>query len=252
MTSGMRPDGSRTPISRRGLTVAAIIAALLVVGVIANAAGARKHARAGQTTVSSKPTLAASQSPSPSPVKLPNFAFRGDPHCAITYRARGTSAMTWTALVTIAGQLITHASSRSGNIYRRVAHVTPGPNVFTAPVPLLRINDVGGVLYTTSTSYGCSVAPYRPGHRVPRKPRPHARHIRTPRRTPATSPTPVPSPTPVAQPSTAASCYPLSNEGTCYEPGEFCRDSDHGATGLAGDGEKIECEDNDGWRWEPV
>jgi hypothetical protein len=48
------------------------------------------------------------------------------------------------------------------------------------------------------------------------------------------------------------SCYPLSDEGTCYEPGEFCRDSDHGATGLAGDGEKIACEDNDGWRWEPV
>lgn len=51
---------------------------------------------------------------------------------------------------------------------------------------------------------------------------------------------------------TAASCYPLSDEGTCYEPGEYCRDSDHGASGLAGDGERIVCEDNDGWRWEPA
>lgn len=246
MASGMRPDGSRTPVSKRGLAVAAIIAALLVVGVIANAAGARKHARPGQATVSSKPTLAASKSPSPSPVKLPNFAFPGDPHCAITYRARGNSAMAWTAIVTVAGRLITHASSKSGSIYRRVVHVTPGPRIFTALVPLSQINDIGGVLYTISTSYGCSVAPYRPGHHVPRKPRPRARHIRT------LSPTPVTSPTPVAQPSTAASCYPLSNEGTCYEPGEFCRDSDHGATGLAGDGKKIVCEDNDGWRWEPV
>lgn len=53
-------------------------------------------------------------------------------------------------------------------------------------------------------------------------------------------------------PSTASSCYPLSDEETCYEPGEFCRDDDHGMTGLAGDGETITCEDNDGWRWEPA
>jgi hypothetical protein len=57
-----------------------------------------------------------------------------------------------------------------------------------------------------------------------------------------------------APPSSAAptGCYPLSDEGTCYEPGEFCRDSDHGMTGTAGDGEKIICADNDGWRWEPA
>jgi hypothetical protein len=60
---------------------------------------------------------------------------------------------------------------------------------------------------------------------------------------------PSPAPTPTA---TAASCSPLSNEGTCYEPGEFCRDDDHGVSGVAGDGETIICEDNDGWRWEPA
>ena len=62
--------------------------------------------------------------------------------------------------------------------------------------------------------------------------------------TPPTSSPPAPQP--------AASCYPISDEGTCYEPGEFCRDDDHGMTGLAGDGETIICEDNDGWRWEPA
>lgn len=51
-------------------------------------------------------------------------------------------------------------------------------------------------------------------------------------------------------PATASSCTPLSAEGTCYEPGEYCRDDDHGASGIAGDGESIVCEDNDGWRWE--
>ncbi|HEY2508122.1 MAG TPA: hypothetical protein VGI58_16530 [Streptosporangiaceae bacterium] len=66
---------------------------------------------------------------------------------------------------------------------------------------------------------------------------------------PATSqPTSAP-PAPPAQPT---GCHPLSDEGTCYEPGEYCRDSDHGASGVAGDGESIKCEDNDGWRWEPV
>jgi hypothetical protein len=50
----------------------------------------------------------------------------------------------------------------------------------------------------------------------------------------------------------ATSCQPLSNSGTCYEPGEFCRSTDQGVRGIAGDGEAIECEDNNGWRWEPV
>lgn len=208
--------------------------------VIASAAGAGKHPNTRHTAVITKPTFASNQSRSQSPVALPNFAYPGDRHCAITYRARSNSAMTWTAIVTVTGQLMTHASDTNGNIYRHVVRVAPGPHVFVAHVALSQINNIGGVLHATGASYGCSVAPYRPGHRVARKPRPRPRHSMTP------------SPTPVAQPSTTASCYPLSNEGTCYEPGEFCRDSDHGATGLAGDGEKIVCEDNDGWRWEPA
>ena len=69
-----------------------------------------------------------------------------------------------------------------------------------------------------------------------------------------TQPVAAPSPSTAASPppTTAGSCHPLSNEGTCYEPGEFCRDSDHGTSGVAGDGEKIICEDNNGWRWEPA
>lgn len=47
------------------------------------------------------------------------------------------------------------------------------------------------------------------------------------------------------------SCTPLTNGGNCYEPGEFCRNSDHGMSGSAGDGEPIICMDNNGWRWEP-
>jgi hypothetical protein len=69
---------------------------------------------------------------------------------------------------------------------------------------------------------------------------------------PRSSPVLSRSPAPAPQPSTATSCYPLTNGGNCYEPGEFCRDSDHGVSGLAGDGKKITCENNDGWRWEPA
>ena len=60
----------------------------------------------------------------------------------------------------------------------------------------------------------------------------------------AAAPPPPPATTP-------AGCRPRTNGGNCYEPGEYCRDADHGASGIAGDGEAITCEDNDGWRWEP-
>lgn len=66
-------------------------------------------------------------------------------------------------------------------------------------------------------------------------------------------PTTTAPPTTTLSPTTAApaGCSPISDEGTCYEPGEYCRDDDHGLSGTAGDGEAITCEDNDGWRWEP-
>ena len=61
----------------------------------------------------------------------------------------------------------------------------------------------------------------------------------------STAPPPASSAAPVG-------CHPLTDAGNCYEPGEYCRDSDHGVSGVAGDGEVITCEDNDGWRWEPA
>jgi hypothetical protein len=69
--------------------------------------------------------------------------------------------------------------------------------------------------------------------------------------TPPPPPTTAPAPPP---PTTAApaSCHPLTDGGNCYAPGEYCRDSDHGMTGVAGNGETVTCEDNNGWRWEPT
>jgi hypothetical protein len=61
---------------------------------------------------------------------------------------------------------------------------------------------------------------------------------------------PIPAP-PTAAPQPTG-CYPLTNGGNCYQPGEFCRTSDHGASGIDANGDPIVCEDNNGWRWEPA
>lgn len=83
--------------------------------------------------------------------------------------------------------------------------------------------------------------------------------VHPPPAAPSSAPHPAPPPTtaappppPPPAPAPAATCHPLTNSGKCYEPGEFCRESDAGVVGLAGDGETIKCENNNGLRWEPV
>ena len=51
--------------------------------------------------------------------------------------------------------------------------------------------------------------------------------------------------------ASSPSCHPLTNSGHCYEPGEFCRHTDAGKRGIAGDGKRIVCRNNNGLRWEP-
>src|SRR5690242_3444835 len=65
-------------------------------------------------------------------------------------------------------------------------------------------------------------------------------------------PAPGPPPPSSSAAPPPASCYPTAASGNCYEPGEFCSLADHGMTGVAGDGERIVCQDNNGWRWEPA
>jgi hypothetical protein len=73
-------------------------------------------------------------------------------------------------------------------------------------------------------------------------------------RPPPPAPAPAPAPSTVSSPSAAppAGCSPKTDSGNCYEPGEFCRSTDHGMHGIAGNGEPIVCADNNGWRWEPA
>jgi hypothetical protein len=71
-------------------------------------------------------------------------------------------------------------------------------------------------------------------------------------------PSPAPAPPTSAAPAPATSapapsgCYPKASSGNCYEPGEFCPHADAGMHGVAGDGEAIICENNNGLRWEPA
>jgi len=121
----------------------------------------------------------------------------------------------------------------------------------TSTTPILTALAPTSTAPVGSTSVAASVTP---------TPTPTPRS--TPRPTPKTSSGPRPvvthphtSTAPVVHHTSSpppAHCYPLTNGGNCYEPGEFCRNSDHGVTGLAGDGKRIKCEDNNGWRWEPI
>ena len=70
------------------------------------------------------------------------------------------------------------------------------------------------------------------------------------RQTTSAPPPTTTSPTPQSPPTGSAGCYPIDDEGGCYEPGEYCRDDNHGATGRAGNGDTITCEYDNGWYWE--
>ena len=89
---------------------------------------------------------------------------------------------------------------------------------------------------------------HRRSHKRPR--RHHKRHRFAAPSAPVTTPA-APVATPSAPVASPAGCYPIASSGNCYEPGEFCSSADAGMTGVAGDGEQITCEDNNGLRWEP-
>jgi len=160
----------------------------------------------------------------------------------------------------IIGDLIEHSgrSHRSHHTYSRSQSRSNGRGCLAVVLAVIVIAVIGAI------ADACSSGPQPAGHNLPagstvsisptNSPSTashHARHHRRRRhRHHRHHVAAVPVATSSAPP--ASSCHPLSNEGTCYEPGEFCRHSDEGATGVAGDGEAIKCEDNDGWRWEPV
>ena len=56
---------------------------------------------------------------------------------------------------------------------------------------------------------------------------------------------------PASSSAAPSSCYPRTSGGNCYRAGEYCRTADRGASGIAGSGARITCENVNGtWRWE--
>ena len=137
---------------------------------------------------------------------------------------------------------VTGSSNANGTwaLRLRVGDATPGTRVVVA-VRVSRHGSTGNCQASFRPRAAAVSAAAAQRHSLPRHRLPRQRLHSLPRHRRQLPP-----------PTTAASCYPLSDEGTCYEPGEYCRDDDHGMSGIAGDGENIVCEDNDGWRWEPA
>lgn len=150
------------------------------------------------------------------------------------------------------GELTEHAGRRRSGAGQRLS----GRGCLIVVLIVVAIAAVGGVASALGGSSGKNSSSHRPVSSKSTA----AANLAAPSASSASSST---APAPVATHTSAAAtvpqpgagpggCHPLSDENTCYEPGEFCRTTDHGVNGLAGDGETIICENNDGWRWEPV
>ncbi len=200
-----------------------MVRTLTVLGVVALFAAGCASSTPTETSSSASPSSSPSSSSlSPVAASLPlpcrarALTQRPRDHTTVKIRVRTAAHARVTATSTNGKNASGRASAQGQRVLRfRVGNALPGQQVFV------------NIDVTRDGRTGSCHASFRPRRKA----------------TPAPLPSAPPSP---------ASCYPLSNEGTCYEPGEFCRDSDHGVTGIAGDGEKIICEDNNGWRWEPA
>jgi hypothetical protein len=204
-----------------------VVVVLVVLGVIGTVAG----------PPNSKPTASvstppASSSPAPSPTTSP-------PPAPLTSTASVTRKHPKTG--TTVG---VHVSTLPGARITAVAHFEAGDREKTA-----RADATG--LHT----FWFPLASAPPGIRVMVTVRVSAHGQKrltsvwfTPRQPP---PPPAPKTT-TAPPAPPSGCYPTTSSGNCYRAGEFCPHADAGMSGIAGNGEAIICEDNNGLRWEPA
>ena len=145
-------------------------------------------------------------------------------------------------IIVIAGIASASGKARQADNASAVATTTPTRTATPSRAPTHHATSTGTV--PTVTAQATTLAP------VATTPAPAATTrapVSTAAKPTATAHAAAPPPPPATAP---AGCSPLTNGGNCYEPGEYCRDADHGASGVAGDGKAITCEYNDGWRWE--
>ena len=177
---------------------------------------------------------------------LNSAASRADSHlppaCADTGSAYQIGMHDW---------IIGASDARAGNLMGTSAKIATGARVIDAVAVLQRLSP--SLLRGLSRPVAIPTESAAPAPAVTTA-APSAEPAATTAEPAATTaaPSTAPAAAPTQASATPAGCYPISDEGTCYEPGEYCREDDHGTSGVAGDGKPITCEDNDGWRWEPV
>jgi hypothetical protein len=189
------------------------------------------------------------QCPPPDPPSQPPYEPPSGPQDRKPWAARHkvlTGFLAFFGLVFIIGAAAAAGFSSSSSLSRSAA-VASSPTVkapATIASPTVKKAPVATYAVTTAPSTPAPTTPAPPST----QPRTSAAVQKSAPSTPAQT-TAAATPSPTAS-KTSANCSPLSNTGKCYEPGEYCRKSDHGMSGVAGDGEAIKCVDNDGWRWE--
>lgn len=240
-----RPPRPRRKRLRRRTVVLLALGAILFIAVIANASG-----RSGKPTnqgSSAASTAARAASLADSEKSAAHACGKRRPASRDIYVRiikPGTSPAArklggrwrWdhvTGQCLTAVRFMTATAPRSAGHCTQVGYVTDNPGYDPNATPAPFLPHTAAQAGPACAAAAAAAAPTTPAPAAPTE----------------TSPTAV---APPPAPTTPAGCYPLSDEGTCYQPGEYCRDDDHGASGVAGDGEAISCEYNDGWRWEPA
>lgn len=250
-----QPSGPQRPrrkrLRKRGFIVLAIGVVVILIAIIANASGAKSGKPGNQklSAASSAAALAASRADAKKSaiVKAEHVCGERPPASRDVY-VRIVKPDTSPEVQQLGGQW--RWDHTTGKCLTAVHFMTA-----TAPRSAGHCTQVGYV--TDNPGYDPNATPATPLPHVAAQVGPACVAADPPAPAPAPAPTPPAQPTPAATasppaPATPAGCSPISNEGTCYEPGEYCRDDDHGVSGVAGDGQAIICEDNDGWRWEPA
>ncbi len=232
---------------RRHPVWSALIAIIgLLIIIIASTANAKPTKVSNTTTdAASHPTATATASRSPLKCQAQATSRQPRDHTTVTIKVHTVAHAEVTATSRLASLRNKHvagsANAKGTWAFRvRVGDAAPGVRVVVA----VRVSHHG--------STGRCQASFRPRAAAASVvAAPATQHAASPSSAPQETQPATPSSAP-APPTTAASCTPLSDEGTCYEPGEYCRDDDQGTSGIAGDGQSIVCEDNNGWRWEPA
>jgi hypothetical protein len=252
-----RPPRPRRKRLRRRNVVLLAISAILLIAVIANAAGG--SGKPGNQKLSAASEAAAVAASLANSERSSEHACAERPPASRDIYVRivkpGTSPETrrlggswrWdhvTGKCLTAVHFMTATAPRSAGHCTQVGYVTDNPGYDANATPAPRLPH-------TAVQAGPACAAAATAAAAPSSPAPAPPAETTPTETAPPPPAPAET-TPPPAASTPAGCYPVSDEGTCYRPGEYCRDDDHGVPGVTGDGEAIICEDNDGWRWEPA